>query len=138
MLGNLAHLSEAHFRDLKTGDLPKRLTCSMRSLRRQSAWGVCLAHWSHRLCPALRGGSENGPQGEEVGGKGECGHWPGKARPAPRGAWRLEGQAKERDQLFKGSRESAPGGFSAGCLGHDPHRSESVSPTEKGILVMMK
>lgn len=71
-------------------------------------------------------------------GKGECGHWPGKARPALRGAWRLEGKAKDRDQLFKGSGKSAWGGFSAGCLSYDPHLSESVSPTEKGILVMIK
>lgn len=62
--------------------------------------------------------------------------WEGPSSPS--GSLAPEGQAKERDQLFKGSRESAPGGFSAGCLGHDPHRSESVSPTEKGILVMTK
>lgn len=84
MLGNLAHLSEADFRDLKTEDLPKRLTCSMRAL----CWPR-----AHRLCPALRGGSENGLQREEERGKGECGRWPGKACPAPWGAWRLEGKA---------------------------------------------
>lgn len=109
-------------------------------------WAKCLGCAWHMGGPPARSlpsteGREcsregNGPQGEEVRGKGNVDTaWAGHIQLSVC----LEGKAKQRNQRFNGELGSQPqGGFFAGCLGHSLHLSDSVSPTEKWILVMIK
>lgn len=60
----------------------------------------------------------------------------GSEREGTRPALREPGLWREQPRKRRGSR--LPGRFFAGCLVHDPHPSESISPAEKWILVMTK